>query len=172
MLVVVVIIGVLSAITAPSWLSFLTRQRMNAVNSDLIGALKEAQADAIQNRATRRVAISPIGSVPALTVSYVALGSTTSTSLYTKSLGTNAAKLQLAAFELNVSDSWVSASTPWIDFDYKGNVSSNSRLPYIIKVQPQDASSSTSLRCVIVTTLLGNMKPEQGDVCNTFNPQP
>lgn len=170
-LVVVVIIGILGAIAAPGWLSFLTRQRMNAVNSDLVSALKAAQADAVQQRVTRRVTVSPVGSMPSVAVSYVALGSTTSSNLYTKDLGSDTKALQLAAFELNASNNWVAASTPWVDFDHKGNVTSASRLPYIIKVQPKDSSWNIAPRCVIVTTLLGGLKMEQGDTCNTFNPQ-
>ena len=163
-LVVVIMVGVLGAITAPGWLSFLTRQRMNAVNSDLLSAMKDAQADAIQQKSTRRVTFSPIGVKPSVSTSYPATGSV----LFSKELGSDADALQLAAFERNSSNNWVVASSLTLDFDHNGNVSSSS--PYIIKVQPQDSSYTIAPRCVIVTTLLGGLKAESGDVCDTFSP--
>lgn len=165
LLVVVVIVGVLSAIAAPSWLSFLTRQKMNAANSDLISVIKDAQADAIQQRSTRRVTISPTNAaVPSVTVSYPAGGTT----LYTKELSPAAAKLRLSAFERNGSGSWVAASSPSLDFDYSGSVLSTN--PYIIQVQPQNPSFTIPPRCVIITTILGGLKAENGNICSTFSP--
>lgn len=164
-LVVVIIVGVLAAIAAPGWLSFLTRQRMNVVNSDLISVIKDTQADAIQQRSDRRVTFSAVGAAPSVTVSYPTGGTT----LYTKELGSNASALQLSALERNSSNVWVAASSLSLDFDHKGNVSSKS--PYIIQVQPQDSSITISPRCAIVTTLLGGLKAENGSICNTFSPQ-
>ena len=164
-LVVVVIVGVLSAIAAPGWLSFLTRQKMNAVNSDLISAIKDAQADAIQQKSDRRVTISAVGAAPSVTVSYPTGGTT----LYTRELGSDASALQLSGFTRDSSGDWVAASSGALDFDHNGNVLSTS--PYIVQVQPQDASFTIAPRCVIVTTLLGGLKAENGDICNTFSPQ-
>lgn len=45
-LVVVVIIGILSAIAAPSWLAFTNRQRVNKANDTILAALQEAQREA------------------------------------------------------------------------------------------------------------------------------
>lgn len=164
-LVVVVIVGVLGAIAAPGWLSFLTRQKMNAVNSDLMSVIKDTQVDAIQQKSDRRVTFSAVGAAPSVTVSYPTGGTT----LYTKKLGSDASKLQLTALERNSSNAWVAASSLSLDFDYKGNVSSKS--PYIIQVKPQDSSFTILPRCVIVTTLLGGLKAENGNICSTFSPQ-
>ncbi|MDD1456852.1 type II secretion system GspH family protein, partial [Dolichospermum sp. ST_sed7] len=46
MLVVVIIIGILSAVVAPSWLAFLNMQRLNKANGVIYFALKEAQTEA------------------------------------------------------------------------------------------------------------------------------
>ena len=177
LLLVVVIVGILGAISAPSWLSFLTRQRMSAVNSDLVNVLKEAQSDAIQQRSPRQVTLSAVGSSPEVTVSYLDVSSATTTSagsttsLYTQSLGKDADTLQLAAFEYDsVTSSWSTAATAEINFDHKGNVSRPGDLPYLIKVQPQGANATSSKQCVIVTTILGGIKTERGDICDTFTP--
>lgn len=172
MLVVVVIIGLLGAIAAPGWISFLNRQKMNAVNDDLLNVIKGAQVEAIQKRAARRVTISDLGDAPATTVSSVLADGTVAHS-YTKDLGSDSSKLRLAAFELNASGQWIatSAEEAVIDFDHKGNASRAGGLPYIIKVEIQGNAVTAPKRCVIVTTLLGGLRADSGDVCDTFDPQ-
>ncbi|MEH2102482.1 MAG: prepilin-type N-terminal cleavage/methylation domain-containing protein [Nostoc sp.] len=46
MLVVVLMIGILSAIAAPSWLAFANRQQLNKANDAVLAALQEAQSQA------------------------------------------------------------------------------------------------------------------------------
>lgn len=170
-LVVVVIVGTLAAIAAPGWLGFLTRQRMNAVNSDLVSAIKDVQADAVQQRSPRSIKFSAIGTVPSISVSYVSAGDPAENrDLYDTELGTDADALQLSAFKRDSPNNWVADTDLTINFDHQGNVSSASGLPYIVQVQPQDASLSMQPKCVIFTTLLGGLKVESGDICNTFSP--
>lgn len=50
-LVVLVIVGILAAIAAPSWLTFLNRQKLNTVQSGTLATLREAQTNAkVQRR--------------------------------------------------------------------------------------------------------------------------
>jgi len=166
MLVVVIIVGILGAIAAPTWLSFFTRQKMDAVNSDLANVLKTAQADAIQQRANRRVSISAIGSTPVATVS-----DPDGTLSYTEELGTNSEALQLMPLSQNNSGNWVTETNAVeIDFDYKGRTDTSGGVPFIIQVETKDASFNLAPKCVIVTTLLGGLVIEKGDVCNSFDP--
>ena len=164
-LVVIIIVGILGAIAAPGWLSFLMRQRMNAANSDLIAAMRATQVDAIQQRSTRRVTLSPAGSASSVAVSYPAPSGGL---LYMKALGSDSSELQLSAFQSPSAGNWTAASTLQIDFDHNGNILSPSP-PYLIKVEPQDTSFDISSRCVIVITLLGGLKEESGDTCDTFS---
>jgi prepilin-type N-terminal cleavage/methylation domain-containing protein len=46
MLTVVAIIGILSAIIAPSWVNFVQRQRVNKANDAVLAAIKQAQTEA------------------------------------------------------------------------------------------------------------------------------
>ncbi|ELS33588.1 MULTISPECIES: type II secretion system protein [Pseudanabaena] len=46
LLVVMVMVGILSAIAAPSWLSFVNNQRLNASQTKVFQAIKTAQSDA------------------------------------------------------------------------------------------------------------------------------
>ena len=49
-LVVIVMVGILSAIAAPSWLGFVARQRLNKANDTVLAALREAQREAKKNK--------------------------------------------------------------------------------------------------------------------------
>lgn len=54
-LVVIIMAGILSAIAAPSWLSFMNRQRVNAAQDQAFQALRKAQANAIREKRTWEV---------------------------------------------------------------------------------------------------------------------
>lgn len=58
LLVVIAIIGILMAIAAPSWLSFLNSRRTNAARDQVLQALRQAQADATRTRRTQTVAFN------------------------------------------------------------------------------------------------------------------
>ncbi|MHC5832645.1 MAG: pilus assembly FimT family protein, partial [Nostoc sp.] len=46
LVVVILMIGILSAIAAPSWLAFVNRQQVNKANDAVFAALQEAQSEA------------------------------------------------------------------------------------------------------------------------------
>ncbi len=169
MLVVVAIIGILGAIAAPGWLGFLANQNMNTTNDALVNVIKGAQAEAIQKRAIRQVGISASDDPAVAAISSVGADGSI-TYLRSEDLGTDNSKFRLVAFELNASDQWVAANISTVDFDHEGNVSRPGGLPYIIKVQHQDPTSSLQKRCVIITTLLGGIRAERGDICDSFDP--
>ncbi|MGQ9865208.1 MAG: prepilin-type N-terminal cleavage/methylation domain-containing protein [Pseudanabaenaceae cyanobacterium] len=54
-LVVMVIIGILAAIAAPGWLTFLWRQRLNEAQREVFNALREAQSRAKREQTAYRV---------------------------------------------------------------------------------------------------------------------
>ena len=45
-LVTILIVGILSAIAAPSWLGFVAKQRLNKANDIVLASLQEAQRQA------------------------------------------------------------------------------------------------------------------------------
>ncbi len=55
LLVVIIMIGILSAIAAPSWLAFLNRQRVNKANDATLRALQDAQVNAKKYKLTYKV---------------------------------------------------------------------------------------------------------------------
>ncbi|MCY7282134.1 MAG: prepilin-type N-terminal cleavage/methylation domain-containing protein, partial [Cyanobacteria bacterium CAN_BIN43] len=50
MLVVVLMVGILAAIAAPSWLAFLNARRVNTVNDEILQALRQAQAQSVRTK--------------------------------------------------------------------------------------------------------------------------
>ena len=142
-LVVVIIIGILAAIAAPGWLAFLNRQRMGAVRSDLTQVLRNAQQSAIQLRQETTVAIDEDADVPTVTVRGLAqvLGDDSN----------NPGGIQLSATEDEIT------------FDYQGLVRNADSLPIVISISPENA---TAQQCVIVASILGNIKTAEGDTCD------
>lgn len=55
MMAVVIIIGILSAIAAPSWLAFTNRQRLNKINDVVFAAIQEAQREAKNTKRSHSV---------------------------------------------------------------------------------------------------------------------
>jgi len=62
-LVVITMIGILSAIAAPSWLSFLNNQRVNTANGKVFQAINQAKSEAKSKKVTRTVEFRMNGTV-------------------------------------------------------------------------------------------------------------
>jgi type II secretory pathway pseudopilin PulG len=56
LLVVTIIAGILAAIAAPSWLSFLNRQKVRSTRQQVVDVIRKAQSEAIRMR-TNHIAI-------------------------------------------------------------------------------------------------------------------
>ncbi len=54
-LVVVIMVGILSAIAAPSWLAFTNRQRVNKLNDVVLSALQNAQREAKKTKINQSI---------------------------------------------------------------------------------------------------------------------
>jgi prepilin-type N-terminal cleavage/methylation domain-containing protein len=108
MLVVVIMAAILAAIAAPSWLAYLNRQRVNAVQSDLLQTLKTAQQEAIQRRETVDFAVTN-NAIPTVTINNVA-----------NSLGNNSSNPGNVALNSYYTGSGSQVDDNTISFDYRG----------------------------------------------------
>lgn len=152
MLGVVLIIGILTAIAAPSWNAFTNGQRLKTVNNRVFQAIKTAQAEA--KRKKDDVTITFDSAVDPPTVTYEGNVQTLNASGEIKS-GT--IKLSTGA-----GDTTVTKDTEII-FDYQGNIKTDNPvqvLPYTVTVSLPDGKSK---RCVIVDSLLGTIRVEEGN---------
>ncbi|CAD5933623.1 PHA accumulation regulator DNA-binding-like protein [Planktothrix tepida] len=155
LLVVVLIIGVLSAIAAPSWDAFTTRQRLKTVNDQVFQAIKSAQAEAKRKKGDVTLTFDKTVDPP--TVSYEGNVQKLNVSGEIK---TGTIKLVTGAGDTTV------ATDSEIIFDYRGSIKSGQILPFTATVSLPDGKGK---HCVIVDSLLGGMRIGSGDYNSSTN---
>ena len=148
LLVVIVMIGIVSAIAAPGWLGFLTRQRLNAARTDLQGVLRTAQQEAQSQQRSKIVELS----VTDLSVTVKHQSAATGV------------EIVLGSGETSGRFNLIAPSTSVV-FDHDGRVRPEDI--FAIKIVDSDSSMQS---CVIITTILGGLKPSSGDTCDSFTP--
>lgn len=180
LIIVVLIIGVLSAIAAPGWNAFITRQRTRTVNSQVLQALQKAQSEAKSQKADRVVQFRDVSIDPDINTSTgkpyndpprFQIYSTSkanpipNSDPFWQSLGANG-EIKSGMVKLvsgvctDETCATVNADSN-VTFDYLGAVSEDS-VPFIVKVSTPDDELK---RCVIIQTLLGGMRTAEGDDC-------
>lgn len=169
MIVVVIIIGVLSAIAAPSWLAFLNRQRVSKVNDAVFSALQTAQTEAKRTKLSYgvcfkqdsndipRVAVYSIGSSP------------------TPCANLNLSQWKPLAENQDINSKQIALATAPntnpIVFDYQGTVSLSTGQTLPLTVTVAIPPNNSTKRCTVVQTLLGSMITGQDDYNATSNPK-
>jgi prepilin-type N-terminal cleavage/methylation domain-containing protein len=176
-LVVVILIGVLSAIAAPSWLTFVNRQRVGSANERVLGVIKKAQSEAKTKKRKYNISIRTTTisgkSTPQITFhpSLTALADVPDAQWENLGepgqilLGTNITTENNGSTTTAFSNS-LSAKT-LISFDYTGKLPSNPTPDVsnklIIAVGIPVTSTSVGIkRCVMISTLLGTASTEEG----------
>jgi Tfp pilus assembly protein FimT len=158
LLVIVIMLGVLSAIAAPGWLGFINRQRVRTVNDRVFQSLRTAQSEA--KRTKQPVTIKFDKSVDPPTVTFdppLATGGSTQT--------LNAGgEIKPRTIELTFNKP--DATNPNISsivFDYQGKLATGTT-PFYVTVAPFGSASNTSAKqCAIVETIIGGMRTAEGN---------
>ncbi|MEH2317579.1 MAG: type II secretion system protein [Nostoc sp.] len=185
-LVVILMIGILSAIAAPSWFSFVNRQQVNKANDAVFAALKEAQSQAKKSKLSYSITFTTNSTTKDV---MVAIYPTNAAAIPTGKLlgadvGANSNQLLLGT-NLTSGNTVNSTSTvsypdsstpPQITFDYMGalptlptpNFGTATGLKIVVAVPSSANSTSPSSvkRCVIVETLLGTMVTGKDSQCS------
>jgi len=177
LLVVVIIIGVLSAISAPAFFGFVNRQRLNTAQGKLYTAIREAQSLAkTPGKLKKTIADSQFSYGTYSQVAFRTLGNkaqyvvssrlpNSATAADWNSLPWRNLDSALAFDSPNMTFAYLTAvPTPpvWrVIFDYKGNVVGN-----LGKVTVTNQFGSGSKACVIVSTLLGAAQTAKDSACN------
>lgn len=192
LVVVMLMIGILSAIAAPSWVAFVNRQQLNKANDAVLAALQDAQREAKnkklsysisfqKNSTTQNVEVAVYRTNPGIPT-WKPLGADVGISSDKFLLGANLS----GENTVNSTDSTVQyppSSTPTkITFDYMGalptlptpnfgTVPAGTEPPglkIVVAVpSPANSTSASSVkRCVIVKTLLGSMLTAKDDKCS------
>jgi prepilin-type N-terminal cleavage/methylation domain-containing protein len=174
MLVVIIIIGVLFAIAAPGWDTLLSRQRVNAAREQVAQTIRVAQSEARRTRAPRIVVFDPgtttgkprVATAPYLPNTTLPVTNTTiATWVLLDNGDVNANTLQLAT---NEGSGRTTSANKAIVFDGNGTiaqvptVANAQSLPFVISISRGNTTNKATARCVVVDTLLGATRSEEG----------
>ncbi len=159
MIVVVVLIGILAAIATPSFLTFLTRQRLNDAQAEGMVAVREAQAKARQQKRAWEVCFQDDGTKVRWFVRPVAAGANCATNPapWNDLIGSDADIIQI--------DPTSSLSNGYYNVQFQPNgwvTNFTQENKIIFKTRNQNAGSK---RCVYVATMLGAIRTGKDNEC-------
>ena len=178
-LVVLIIIGVLFAIAAPSWTALMNRQRINTIREQAVQVIREGQNQARSTRTGRFVVfqedstatppIPPRAAIVPQTGPLPFNAAAVATINNWRTLGDGEVKADVMDFDVispTQGKSTKNDGSVEILFDNKGAVDrewlgSAEKDLLIVKVKPKGASFETQ-RCAIVGTLLGAVRLADG----------
>lgn len=143
-LIVILIIGILSAIAAPSWLAFLDVSRLNTAQDEVYRAMREAQSKAKQEKLTWQVSFRENNGV----VQWAIHPATT------QAANANWNNLELQVRIDSETTLQISDGVREIQFDYRGNV----RQPPLGRITLSSKNGGKAKRCVFVSTILGALR--------------
>ena len=152
-LVVVIMAGVLAAISAPSMLGLIERQRLNSANSEIYQAMRQAQSRAKQEKVTWQVSFREQSGVSQWAVHRA---------------DTAPAAWNGLSSNIEIDDSnttFLPQSSIWsVQFDFKGNPARG--LNDVRRITLNTNQNTQMKRCVFVSTLLGAMRIDNDDGCD------
>lgn len=142
-LAVAIILGILGALVAPSWLGFLNRQRAVTARRELRLALRDAQQRARSTNAPVTVEFRNQNQLP--------------------QVGINGTWRNLGNGDIEPGQ--LQLSTPVatsIVFDYKGRVEPGQALPFRVLAT---TNANSTPHCVVIDYLLGSAREAEGTDC-------
>ena len=161
LLVIVIMLGILTAIAAPSWLAFINRQRVRTVNDRVFQSLRLAQSEAKRTKRDITITFSGPSSVPSVDPPTVTFDPPLATGGKTQTLDAGG-EIKPGTIALTVNKPANAPPPPnSIVFDYQGNLTEGTT-PFYVTVA---SSGGGTKQCVIVETIIGGMRTDEG----TFN---
>ena len=177
LVVIVLILGILSAIAAPSWLAFINRQRVRTVNDRVLQTLRSAQSEAKRSKRDITVTFDLAATTDPPTVTINPTDPASNPPQQTPL--TTVPPIQKVTFDAGgeikprtiklLTNQTLINNAVSITFNYQGNITSpliNTSTPpqrtdrFIVTVVP---FSGGGKQCVIVETLLGSMRTDEGE---------
>ena len=161
-LVVIVIVGILAAIAAPSWIGFVDARRLNVAQDQVYQAMRAAQSNARRDKVTWQASFREQDGI---VQSAVHLANTDPNTAVWQSF---APIIRIVDADVNPPDPdettlfFDDAANLWrIRFNYKGNPEGQ-----IGKIT-LSAGNGQPKSCVIVSTLLGAMRTARNEDCSS-----
>jgi type II secretory pathway pseudopilin PulG len=173
LLIIVLMLGIFASIAAPSWLAFINRQRVRTVNDRVLQTLRSAQSEAKRSKRNIIITFDTTVDPPTATIDTIppAINSMTGlpNPLRTETFnGGGEIKPRTIVLAFNKPDS-TNPKTSSLVFDYQGNLTPGTT-PFVVTVAPFDTSVPSGLgpnskgkQCVIVETILGGMRTDEGE---------
>lgn len=151
-LVVVLLIGITSALAVPSWFFFVQCQRCSKVQERVQSSVQEAQQEAKRKRISYSVSFRTVNQSAQISV-YPA-----NTAPRWRSVDR---ELEIPFNQIGI---FTNAPNSTITFDHRGNVQigTNSNVTISILGRPE---STKCLKCLTMSTLLGGTLSQQGTIC-------
>jgi prepilin-type N-terminal cleavage/methylation domain-containing protein len=144
-LITVAVLGILAAIAAPNFLSWLNNKKVEDISAQVEGAVKEAQAEAIKKGQSCTLNIgTAITSTPA---NCLPTGTRDLTKLGVKVLSNNDSGISVGTTGLG--------TTPSILFTYKGTVPTSGTGSISGTIYQDSGGSSRKMRCIAISGGLG-----------------
>jgi Tfp pilus assembly protein FimT len=162
-MVVAAIIGIVSAIAIPSWLSFIDRQRLNTAQNQVYRAMQQAKSNAVKDKLTWQVSFREYNGVVQWAVHSEQSGQFIPTNVQWHNLAPNVqvdkARNNKGKCETTLDEQPQRCPTigPWrVQFNHHGNT--NGQLGQITLISKNGGKIK---RCVYVSTLIGAKRTGQ-----------
>ncbi|NJN62079.1 MAG: type II secretion system protein [Coleofasciculaceae cyanobacterium RL_1_1] len=170
-LVVMVMIGILSAIAAPSWLTFVSTQRLTSAGNRALLAAREAQVKSKQQHRVWQVSFRDSDGA---TQYWVHPGDTNSSPVWQGLTEGDSTEIQIDPASSTLSADCGIADY-CIKFEDRGILESEWSVEQAavsddvvgrITFQRRDAANDDQRRCLVVTSLLGSIQLNRDDDCS------
>jgi len=171
LVVIVLVLGILSAIAAPSWLAFINRQRVRTVNDRVLQTLRTAQSEAKRSKRDIIIKFDTTVDPPTATIDTNPQTINSNTGLPNPPLRietfNGGGEIKPGTIALTVNRPAGATPPPnSIVFDYQGNVTTGTT-PFVVTVAPANSTPNSSTRqCAIVETIIGGMRTAEGTQCD------
>jgi prepilin-type N-terminal cleavage/methylation domain-containing protein len=167
LIVIMLILGLLSSIAAPSWLAFINRQRVRTVNDRVLQTLRTAQSEAKRTKSDRVItfsnSIAPFDPPTATIKTEPTQNPPLQTVTFNGGGEIKQGQVKLSAASCPPNNPQCTPATS-LTFNYNGVVDpdnlTNPDLPLVITVSPVGGGTK---QCAIVETLLGGMRTAEGE---------
>ncbi|NEO56045.1 MAG: type II secretion system protein [Okeania sp. SIO3B5] len=162
LIIVVLVIGILSAIAAPAWNAFIDRQRIRTVNDDVLRVLQKAQLEAKRRKDDVKIEFLSVDP-PRVDIEGIEQSLNPTGDI-------KAGMIELVVLECqpdgkdddgNCTD-YEPDTDNSITFDFTGAVDDEDtpqEIPFVVTVSRPNGQR----RCVFVQTLLGGMRTDEGE---------
>ncbi len=143
MLVVILMVGILSAIAVPSWLSFIQTRRLNVAQDQVYRSIREAQSQAKKDKLPWQTSVREVNNIAQWAVHPA--------TITPANASWNSLDQQI---KIDSETTTLSSSGLWeAKFDYQGNVT-----PPLKHITLSARDGGSSKRCVYISTILGSLR--------------